>query len=154
MIAVPLDTESPDKILIKFDFLDPKDGAVLEVLHTSEVITVDVCGTVVGLPGGAKEIGFTIRVRDGRVPSIIVRAAPITAMVGGLALAMTGIFASAETFLVAEKIVPSPSRNFSRAPLIVLGFLYTIPGFAFLYFGRRRYPKSLYIDGLSRRNRN
>lgn len=56
MIAVPLDTESPDKIFIKFDFLDPKDGAVLEILHTSDVIDVDVCGTVVGLPTGPKDL--------------------------------------------------------------------------------------------------
>ena len=119
MIAVPLDTESPDKILIKFDFLDPKDGAVLEVLHTSEVITVDVCGTVVGLPGGPKDLDVLPKLLNMRVPSIIERAAnvfwratPIVMIVLGLAMAITGIFASAETFLVAEKALPPPSRPY------------------------------------------
>jgi hypothetical protein len=159
--AVPLDAESPDKVLISFDFLDPKDGAVLEVLHTSEEIDIDVCGTVVGLPSGPKELGALPKLLDMPLKAVFVRALnltrrtlPIAIIFAGLALAITGMFASSETRLLAEKVLPPPTKDLNRSFFIFAGFLYSLTGFFLLYLGRRRYPKSLHIDGLLRRNRN
>lgn len=79
---------------------------------------------------------------------------PIVIIVIGLVVAMTWIFTPAETLLEAEKALPPPSLNDKRTQFIFTGFLYTIPGFLMLYSRRRRYPKSLHIDGLPKRNRN
>ncbi len=49
--ALP-DASCPSETYIRFDFLDAEDGAVIEILHTSEESYVEFLGTVRGLPNG------------------------------------------------------------------------------------------------------
>jgi len=47
---------NPNTINITFDYLDPKDGALIRILHTKEV-NVNVTGTLRGLPSGVRNLG-------------------------------------------------------------------------------------------------
>lgn len=47
---------SPSTIDISFDYLDPKDGALIRILHTKEV-DFNVKGTLRGLPSGVINLG-------------------------------------------------------------------------------------------------
>jgi hypothetical protein len=43
--------------VLAFDFLDPGDGALVSVLHTSETVLPQIAGTVRGLPAGPEHWG-------------------------------------------------------------------------------------------------
>ena len=59
--AVDTPTDSSEEtrrtIYLSFEFLDPGDGAVLEVLHTGSDETPKFTGTIVGLPKGPQHWG-------------------------------------------------------------------------------------------------
>ena len=58
-IHTPKDTseEATKTVCLDFDFLDPDDGASLEVLHTGPDETPKLTGTIVGLPRGPQHWG-------------------------------------------------------------------------------------------------
>lgn len=50
----------PHVATISFDYLDgKKDGAVIDILHTSKSLNPEVRGTIRGVPSGIKRVGFT-----------------------------------------------------------------------------------------------
>jgi hypothetical protein len=42
---------------ITFDFLDPRDGVLVEVLHSGNQSALELCGTLRGLPSGLENLG-------------------------------------------------------------------------------------------------
>ena len=51
---------SPNKLGLKFEYLDPKDGVVIELLHDSEKRYPVFSGTVKGIPNGFVDQGKTM----------------------------------------------------------------------------------------------
>jgi hypothetical protein len=74
--ATPADAK-PDSVLLTFDYLDPRQGAVIEVLHTSDRWGAQPAGTVKGL----------------RKP--LIERTNVLAETGWLLIGMTGTVASA-----------------------------------------------------------
>ena len=52
-----IDDNSQNRVLLNFDYLDPKDGAVVELLHTDSVRDPAVKGTIRGVPKGMRDWG-------------------------------------------------------------------------------------------------
>ena len=62
---VKLNPESNKEIVIGFNFLDKKDGAIIEILHTFNG-SLNVLGTIKGIPQGIKDIGVFSNVPNRR----------------------------------------------------------------------------------------
>jgi hypothetical protein len=60
------DSNVPSKVVLTFDYLDPNDGAVVEILHTDTKRYPDIKGTVRGVPKGIVDWG--------RIPPLRSRA--------------------------------------------------------------------------------
>jgi hypothetical protein len=52
-----IDHAYKNRISVSFDFLDPGDGAVVEILHTGDPGILRVSGTIRGMPQGLKNLG-------------------------------------------------------------------------------------------------
>ncbi|WP_417911607.1 hypothetical protein [Candidatus Electronema sp. TJ] len=118
---------------IRFAFLDAEDGAVIEILHTSEESYVEFLGTVRGLPQGLKHIGNIDAVRTFPMPSpwIILAIGAVTTVAGS-------IFPQRTTELLTNRSMVGAW----------VGVIYTLAGLALIYKNRRRYPKYLHIEEL------
>ena len=56
-LTARLRPDSPNEVICEFDYLDAKDGGVIEVLHTGENGTATVLGAVRGIPTGLEDLG-------------------------------------------------------------------------------------------------
>lgn len=142
--AVPSDTQHSE-ILWTFDFLDPGDGAAVELLHTGRRGDSEVRGTIRGLPKGLTSRGrilpektpITGRSRLARQP----RAALV--IVIGLIISMVGAWG-----WIGEALLHTYDGA-TKWPLVVVGVVvYAAPGVAFLLANRRRFPRALLVDEL------
>lgn len=52
-----VDPKKPNQRLLRFEYLDPNDGARIRILHTDTKKLCDVEGTIQGIPGGLKDLG-------------------------------------------------------------------------------------------------
>lgn len=131
--ALP-DASCPNETHIQFAFLDAGDGAVIEVLHTSEERYVEILGTVRGLPQGLHDLGKIDAVRTFSLPSPwIILAIGVVTTVAGLTS-------------------PKKTADLLTNPSIVgagVGAFYTLLGIALIWRNRRRHPKYLHIEELS-----
>jgi hypothetical protein len=128
--ALP-DASCPNETHIHFAFLDAGDGAVIEVLHTSEERSVEILGTVRGLPQGLHDLGFMQPIDDAN--SIFIP----------LAVVMLGMF----VFMSIS--TPTIFKEFIGQIILVGLIIFSIPGIALIYKSRRRHPKYLHIEELS-----
>ncbi|RAU46622.1 MULTISPECIES: hypothetical protein [unclassified Pseudomonas] len=140
------DAESPNEALLTFDFLDAKDGAVIEVLHTSTERKPRLLGTLKGLPQGFQSLGQfkrpNQRMAKNRAVSKILAfiLSPIALAAAGFSL---GLFGPHPDFLA---VTPRVDSSASALLGVVSGFVATWA--ASSWASRRRYPKSLYLDAL------
>jgi ABC-type multidrug transport system fused ATPase/permease subunit len=118
--ALP-DASCPSETHIRFDFLDAGDGAVIEILHTSEESNVEFLGTVRGLPQGLHNFSII-------QPMEII---PILASLFTLVVFIVTITTSAYQLIIG---------------ILAISFLAVS---AIVYINRRRYPKYLHIEELS-----
>lgn len=56
--SVDFDLGTRSRVLCSFDYLDPGDGAIIELLHTSEEKYPQVLGTIRGVKNGIKHMGI------------------------------------------------------------------------------------------------
>lgn len=121
-----------DAVEISFDFLDPGDGCVVEILHTDSKRTSRVSGTVRGIPRGVEW--------RGRIREPVKRAAGFVPV---LVLAVGTAFGVA-TFAVPFSTEPAfrPERVL-RAAFGGLSVIYVALAASMFWVVRRRYPKSL-----------
>jgi hypothetical protein len=138
--------------LIKFDFLDAGDGAVLEILHTAQSSAATITGTVKGIPRGFKRLGLIIKSRS-VAPPIPLRFRMVSWAGLGLGALMTtsGIFLLGKS----DSNIHDPFCNGSyheRLALAILvisfGGLYLFTSIIALWLTRRRYPLALHCDSL------
>ena len=134
---------------LKFDFLDPGDGVLLEVLHTGDRLKPRIDGTVRGLPG-VNDWGKCRFDLDGNqaYPGAfgrINRIAMPVALVFGLSFVLLGLFYSEiqRFFPGVDALLstdPSPPKP---AFFLLMGFLYMLLPAQILWSRRRRFPKAL-----------
>lgn len=129
---------------ITFDFIDRGDGAVLEVLHSSERRHLSLLGTIRGIPNGPKDLGRMIsrHIVVGSFPSKMpLRLLCAITTIAGIAIGLFGLL-----FPVSETTVPGLPEL--RVLLVLAGFLYVGFGLFLFWVLRRRYPRALQIDDL------
>jgi hypothetical protein len=62
--VAPADGEPCAAVRVGFNYLDPRQGAVIEVLHTAESPTdVEATGTIMGIPKGIARVATDVRVQ-------------------------------------------------------------------------------------------
>ncbi len=162
-IAVQIPPGAPNTILVTFDFLDPKDGARIEILHTSEDRTATILGTVRGIPDGCADwgtlppsarLGTSTRADPlARTMNLIVRRPRLMfggmALIGGLAV-VVGLFPDLvlSTFPRLGEPNPRPFLETGRLnwPFLGAGLFYMLPALWVLWATRRRFPKQLEGD--------
>jgi hypothetical protein len=138
-----------NEVLLQFDYLDPGDGATVEVLHTGEKRHPDLRGTIRGVPRGILNLGrignnpLAIVLR--RPLSRVVRVLPYLVLVLGLGLVVAGLVIPDSVFGAREPRPPRMSASATRTMLIILGVLYLLPLVMF-WKGRRRFPKALHTE--------
>ena len=130
-VAVPADSskEARKNVCVDFEFLDPDDGGVIEVLHTGSDEMPQFTGTIVGLPKGPQHWGSSTPHDPARWLKwlMVFLLLPL-----GLALLM-------EPHLAEDPEVYVPFRI--RAPF---GLLIWSLALLLMWRLRRRAPSSLY----------
>jgi hypothetical protein len=138
--------DSPREANISFAFLDTKDGAVIEVLHTSEQRFVDVVGTIRGLPKGISNFGVipAESKRAQRSAPLFVRTLIMPLGNPKLVAAISIAFGAASAIGVTAfwKNIDIGSKIIFTA----FGLIYVVLGTTMLILSRRRFPKILSVD--------
>ncbi len=143
-INIKPNTAIPNHVQLDFSFLDPGDGAVVEILHTSKESEPDFLGTVRGLPKGMKNAGrATTATYNNQKPRKILplKLANFVIFFMGIASITIGVFGSSEAI---DAFLYLGLNGNSTA--ILMGIFYTISGGFLVYNFRRKHPKSLQLD--------
>ncbi|RXJ87097.1 hypothetical protein [Arcobacter sp. CECT 8985] len=141
-----------NKLRFKFEYLDPNDGVVIELLHDSEERYPEFSGTIKGLPSGFVDQGRVLQKKRNNLkdPLKVLLDRPkvvfVTALVFGLAMTVFGLLPQeARDFIVGFLSESSTQKSIEQQPIffVVLGVLYTsMPAFM-LWARRKKYPKQL-----------
>lgn len=144
-----IQVDSPAKshrALLTFDFLDPGDGVVLELLHTSALRFPKVAGTIKGIPRGLVDVAGSSKIK---VLGKIADRFPLGRwfLIGMLIFGVAMLVFS----LVPKEIFPEswfePSQNTRTSIMFfVLSLLYMALPVLVLFGGRRLYPAGLDPD--------
>ncbi|UQV43428.1 hypothetical protein KIV45_15785 [Janthinobacterium lividum] len=134
---------NPNEVEITFSFLDSNDGAVIELLHTSEDTETKILGTVKGIPKGING-GGTIK-----FPDFIKKATHIFKATQFLwMLLLLGL-----VIIFLPVLFPEESKNIlisnpqpELLSIYLSGAVYLFIAIVGLYFNRQKYPKSLRLD--------
>lgn len=154
-----IDPKSQGAVLIDFDYLDPDDGALIEILHNDGVGEPDVMGSIRGVPKGMKNLG-----RIGKVSGILnimflgeskifrrksgSKSFFIVMFIFGIVFSLAGAFAP-NSFLTEAAAGPL-SENSSRGIIIFAGLTYAAFPLVSFWATRRRYPKALASSDLDK----
>lgn len=140
----------PNEVGIEFAFLDPADGAAIEVLHTSEARNVEVHGTIRGLPKGIRNLGAIFGRRV--IGSAMRRTMPrfmSPKVLGWVVVAIGAIFAAVGMFFPFGDLDRKPKTEVPVGLIVMsAGLLYATLGMALVWITRRRYPRTLRVDEL------
>lgn len=131
--------------LVLFDFLDPGDGATVELLHTCENRFVTAVGTIKGVPGGITNSGklFVGRLRSPVGGSMARPTRKLIAVVAAVGV----LFACYGAFIYPHSAPAKPSL-LNAAAMVFIGATYTFAALWFLWAIRRRYPMGLHTEQL------
>lgn len=143
-----------NKLLFDFEYLDPDDGVVIELLHDSAQKYPTISGTIKGLPEGFIDQGRVLGQKRNNLkgPMKIILERPKllfgTAIALGLGMVVFGILPNeAREFIAGLLSESSTQKTIDQQPLffIVFGLLYaSLPAFV-LWSRRKKYPKQLEI---------
>lgn len=138
------DPSRPKHINLGFAFLDMSDGAVIEVLHTSESRYVDVLGSIRGIPRGVGNLGRIVGRRAVR-SALPLKLSP--RWIGWIALALGVTLAIFGVLLPFSGLIESSKTSAPvGAILAIAGGVYILLGVMLLVMVRRRYPAVLHVD--------
>jgi hypothetical protein len=148
--SVRIRPEKANEAICTFDFLDAGDGARIELLHTSNLKSAKVVGTIRGLPTGIGHLGkiqSVSKLRSSPVPLVWMI---VIAMAVGLSTLLVGIFGPSfgpryETIAACLHLPIIKSRT-DRIAAILAGAVYVIPPTFILWSTRRRFPRALSED--------
>lgn len=133
------------EVRLPFSFLDARDGASVEVLHTSTCRHLDVLGTIRGLPEGLLDRGSTVphTIANVSLESVRIfnrRSTHLLAMVCGVLAFVFGIY--------QYRRGHAPDHIATAWALMISGFLYAGLALLMIFASRRPYPKSLHTQEL------
>lgn len=127
---------------INFKYLDPNDGATIELLHDSEQIYPDFQGTMKGIPKGVEDLGRVFTPRKSNLKF------PLNMLLGnhrlffGLPM-LVGIGMFVGSFVPSLAMFSEDETQTVDWLMLMFGAMYAlVPAFALLH-GRSKYPKSL-----------
>ncbi len=145
-VEAVIDPNVTTEVVLRFAFLDSSDGAVVEILHTSENRHADFVGTVRGLPKGIQDLG---RIAGRR---FIQRAFPLVISprkLGWLGSGMGIVIALVGLLWPDTNLDEAANINLHRGLILAgVGAFYTLLGITLIILTRRRYPKELHVDEL------
>ena len=141
-LRVVKSSDEPHQLLVSFSYLDPGDGASIELLHTSEDRYPRICGSIMGLPRGFEDLG-AIRTAEalaarGSASWALIRIRRFT---NGAVLVM-GLIMTGMGFVPLE-IRENYSDPLPGWILIVGGLLYMALPAGQMFLKRRRHPRAL-----------
>lgn len=151
-VMVSLNPMAVNEVLVIFDYLEPGDGVVIELLHTSEARYPTTSGTIRCVPRGIVNWGPMSRKRSMELSlgSLSLRvwnrtAISILGILIGLIMTMTGL--GVPHWIT--RIFPTPETADTQSirwVVTIAGLVYMmVPSFG-LWLNRRRFPKSLLCD--------
>lgn len=148
---VTFETRGKNAVLVSFDFFDPNDGFVVDVVHTGGRRSLHCKGTVRGIPDGVNDSGRRTSL-DLIQRGVFVKAIRTFAGYGSGITALLGLFIVAlglfrENFKEYGFNLNAPIGGYSGPswPLVFIGVLYAIIPAGTLWMRRRRFPRSLEI---------
>lgn len=143
--------EDAASLLIDFDYLDPKDGAIIEILHDGSDRYPQIRGTLKGIPKGISNLGQM----DENPPYVIgpvkkiIRSPDlfyVAAIACGAVLIFYGIFPDESLWWGTKPDVPYAPGVLSPRLLAGIGVVYASIPATYLWLKRRKYPKSLRVE--------
>ena len=134
-----VETESkfPNKVICKFDYLDAKDGVLIEILHTDKKLYPKVLGSIRGLPKGIKDLGtIPAVVQDEKLRKNWIVTSSFGVLISVLVI-LGVLFVPVITTTKTSGF--TPSKYFFVCGGLIFAFLSILT----LWHGRRQFPKSL-----------
>ena len=154
-VLVNMRTDSQSEILFTYDYLNPGDGAVIQVMHDSKQRDLCLVGASKGLSGGPQNLGAVMH-RDFEVPRIqrILRLQRmLLLLMFGIALAILlwGVFRTIPILLDDYNWIPRSANwlfgdkggKVEAVMTLVLGIVFLSLPVSEFARTRRRFPKSL-----------
>jgi len=141
--SITIPTGSEHEGLIAFDFIDPRDGIRIEILHTSKDRYPEILGTIRGIPKGIKQFKMAGR---SSIFSLYGRKIFFRTSIG-IVVAMFILALLPSEWLTAINKFGHISEKTStiRFACLLVAITYLLPVLSTLYL-RRRYPSSLDAD--------
>lgn len=133
--AVHVPPNQPNELRCGFDYLDPGDGASIEIWHTTELASPTCLGSIRGVPAGILNwgrLGEAYSDVASHATIRVARALELLVIPMGMGFVVAGAFAHAR-----------PLQLF----YVGLGLLYVATGLANI-FQKRRVPRRLRPEGL------
>ena len=147
--SIDRDNDKPYQLLLNFSYLDPGDGASVELFHDSNSRYPKVTGSIMGLPRGFEDLGIVDTMTVGLSSASLIetlvqnrRFALWVLVVLGLGIATMGV-------LPAEVRAAMAFPEDTEVPwwvMVGLGLLYSAAPAALLWLRRKRHPKALSLD--------
>ena len=144
------------ELTLSYDYLDPKDGFVLDVMHDSKRRQLPIIGAAKGVVLGSRHRGaqsMVILAVIGRMRALLPRAertffrllagVGVTVATVGVALLLLGTVESAPPIWFSSSLVGDFLDQEAAVLALVFGAIYAAPSIWALWGMRRRYPKSL-----------
>jgi hypothetical protein len=142
--AVQFNSNIPDRVAFTFDYLDPGDGAVVELLHTDPERYPAIRGTMRGVPTGCLNWGRIARSTNLPLPFQSFRR-PVAMWT----MAAMGFVTLGSAMLLPDSLLTrNHLDNYFRTPLLITGAAYIVLPALFLWMTRRRYPNALRTEEL------
>jgi len=137
---------SPNIVDFNFDYLDPDDGVVIEILHTDKKLDHKIKGTIRGLPKGVKYSGYIPSYSGSRTTfkyKYLRRLFNLVYILNGVMFILIGLYVLILTPTKAVKSLLLRPQGSQGWFLIVIGSVLIVFILLDLWFSRRRFPKSL-----------
>ncbi len=142
---VTKDPKNSNQALFSFDFLDYKDGAVIEILHTGSVrMLPKLEGTIKGIPQGIKFIKHFARSKSGDKKNLIKPETQIKIFIWSIF--SIGFILTALNIVTYYLSYTYPKQIHQNPLFTWFGLLYMSTSLFLFLITRKRYPKTLYID--------
>ncbi len=154
--SVTVPPDSKNKARVAFDFIDPNDGARIDLLHTSQNSFPRISGTFRGIPKGIIDLTFTgkdsvifsLSRSLARNRNLILAAMLIIGLLTfSIALLPSEIILSVVSFLrLKSGTLPIVDLTKYRMVFAIAGILYIIMPAMLLLIRRKKYPSALDND--------
>lgn len=145
--------EHPHQIMVNFDYLDPNDGVVLEMLHNSKKRYPKITGTIKGLPKGLLDLGTVYPSKQYKSKSPLVtllnhrKKIYGSAIFVGLSMVIFGFLPQELRENIFNSLRKSDDTMLTEPIFfVVFGLLYASMPVFFLWSRRKKYPKQLEFD--------